>query len=201
VSESTHGRFRFRGETTRADGWRIRMVSATFEAPDGERFTRDIVRHPGAVAVVPVTSRGNVVLVRQYRAPVDRELLEVPAGTRDVPGEPAAVTAARELQEETGLRAGRLEHLVTFYNSPGFCDEETVLFLATDLQMVPDGREGIEERHMTVEEVPLGDIERLAAEGTVDGQTVLGMLLARDHLGRRLPAGDRSGDGGHRPVG
>ena len=177
------------------------MVSATFEAPDGEQFTRDIVRHPGAVAVVPVTRRGTVVLVRQYRAPVDRELLEVPAGTRDVPGEPAVATAARELQEETGLQAGRLEHLCTFYNSPGFCDEETVLFLATDLQTVPDGREGIEERHMTVEEVPLGDIERLAAEGTVDGQTMLGMLLARGHLGSRLPAGDRSGDGGHRPVG
>ncbi len=207
MSGAPAGRFRFCGEATRADGWRIRLVTATFEAPDGERFTRDVVRHPGAVAVVPVTADGAVVLVRQYRGPVDRELLEIPAGTRDVPGEPAEATAERELQEETGLRASHLEHLCTFYNSPGFCDEETVLFMATGLQPVPDGRDGVEERHMTVEEVPLADVDRLVAQGTVDGQTLLGLLLARERLagattGQRAAAGaapDHDGAGGAGP--
>lgn len=196
MSTTPSAGFRFRGETTRSDGWRIRLVTATFESPDGEKFTRDVVRHPGAVAIVPVTDEGSVVLVRQYRGPVDRELLEIPAGTRDVPGEPAEGTAARELQEETGLRADRLERLCTFYNSPGFCDEETVLFLATGLHEVPDGRDGVEERHMVREEIMLDDVDALIATGTVDGQTVLGLLLARDRLRQGAGAGPDARGGG-----
>lgn len=177
------GRFRHLGDQPRADGWRISMVTATFEAPDGQRFIRDVVRHPGAVAVVPVTDRGTALLVRQYRGPVDAELLEIPAGTRDVEGEPPEETAARELAEEAGVEAASLVRLCRMYNTPGFCDEETVLYLATGLTPCATGRSGHEEHHMTVHEVPLAAVAELVADGTlVDAQTILGLLLARDRL-------------------
>lgn len=173
--------FRWRAEHLVAQGWRISLVRASFEAPDGSLFERDVVRHPGAVAVVPITSHGTAVLVRQYRGPVDQELLEVPAGTRDVVGEPPEQTAARELAEEVGLRAGRLEQLCRFYNTPGFCDEETTLYVASDLARCDTGRSGPEEQHLTVHEVDLRTVDQLLAGDTVrDGQTILGLLLARD---------------------
>lgn len=187
------GGFRHLGDEVRDEGWRIRLVTASFEAPDGERFTRDVVRHPGAVAVVPVTDRGTALLVRQYRGAVDAELLEIPAGTRDHDGEDPAETASRELAEEVGVRADAMVPLCTMYNTPGFCDEETIVYLATGLSECPTGRQGPEEGAMTVHEVALAEVDRMVAEGTlIDGQTILGLLLARAHLGAGLPsAGDR----------
>lgn len=163
------------------------MVTATFEAPDGTQFTRDVVRHPGAVAVVAVTEDRRALLVRQYRGPVDRELLEIPAGTRDVDGEPPQETARRELSEEAGVRASDLRLLARVLNSPGICDEETFLFLATGLEpdQAPRPEEHAEEeRFMEVIEVPLGEVDDLISSGRlIDAQTVLGLLLARDALG------------------
>jgi ADP-ribose pyrophosphatase len=164
------------------------VVSATFVAPDGTEFTRDVVRHPGAVAVVPVTADRSVLLVRQYRGPVDRELLEIPAGTRDVEGEPPESTAKRELEEEAGVRAGRIRLLATIYNSPGFCDEETFIYLADELEPGEALRHGEEERFLEVVEVPLDSIEdMISARDIVDAQTVIGVLMARDVLARRAP--------------
>jgi ADP-ribose pyrophosphatase len=174
-------------EVTHFEGWRISLVKATFEAPDGTEFTRDVVRHPGAVAVVAVTDDRRVLLVRQYRGPVDRELLEIPAGTRDVEGEPPQETARRELSEEAGVRAGELRLLARVLNSPGFCDEETFMFLATDLEpdrAPPPQDHGVEERFLEVVEVSLSEVDDLIASGRLtDAQTVLGLLLARDALG------------------
>ena len=96
------------GEETVHQGWFIRMQRATFVDPDGTPFSRDIIRHPGAVAVVAVTDDEAVVLVRQYRPAVDRWLLEIPAGTCDVEGEPPEATAGRELAEEVGREAEQL---------------------------------------------------------------------------------------------
>jgi 8-oxo-dGTP pyrophosphatase MutT (NUDIX family) len=175
--------FQFLGEDVRYQGWRISVVEARFRAPDGSAFTRDIVRHPGAVAVVPVTDAGDVLLVRQYRGAVDRHLLEIPAGTRDVEGEPPAETARRELLEEVGVDARDMRLLATMYNSPGFCDEETYLFLATGLDTGATAPHGIEEQYMEVVPVPLADIDALMASGQlIDGQTLLGLLLARQVL-------------------
>jgi ADP-ribose pyrophosphatase len=163
----------------------ISVANGTFEAPSGERFDRDIVHHPGAVSVVPLLADGRtVVLVRQYRAAVDRELLEIPAGKRDVAGEPAAATAARELEEEIGMRAGRLTKLAEFFNSPGFCDEHSTVFLAHELSEVTASAQGVEEQHMTVERIDLAVIGDLIAAGDlIDAKSIIGLCLARQLLG------------------
>lgn len=180
------------GDDERLRGWRISVVEATFRAPSGELFRRDVVRHPGAVAVVPVTEQGSVLLVRQYRGAVDRFLLEIPAGTRDVEGEAPEETAARELEEEVGVRATRLDHLATIFNSPGFCDEETLLYLGTGLTPVAAARHGHEEEHMQVVEVPLGEVEAMIASGDLtDAQTILGLLLTRQRGGHPGSGGQR----------
>jgi ADP-ribose pyrophosphatase len=157
------------------------IVSGSFEGPGGERFERDIVHHPGAVVVVPLDEAADeVVLVRQYRAPLDRELLELPAGKRDVKEEALELTAERELVEETGLSPGRLELIGHFYNSPGFSDEESWCFLARDLRPVPGSRHGIEEEHMTVERHSFSGIGELVRSGEItDAKTIVGLLLAQ----------------------
>ena len=98
--------------------------------------------------------------MRQYRAALESDLLELPAGTRDVPDEPEAVTAARELIEEAGLSAGRMDHLTTFHNAPGMSDETIALFLARELEEVPHDRQSVEEHAMTVERLPLRSTPR-----------------------------------------
>jgi ADP-ribose pyrophosphatase len=176
--------FRKLRESSIYQGTLISVAKATFEAPDGSTFERDVVHHPGAVSVVPVVDEGAaVLLVRQYRAAVDRELLEIPAGKRDVEGEPPQETARRELVEEVGMRAGRIEKLAEFYNSPGFCDEHSFVFLALDLEPCPTDLQGIEEQHMTIEQISLEDVGRLVASGAiVDAKTIIGLSLARDAL-------------------
>jgi 8-oxo-dGTP pyrophosphatase MutT (NUDIX family) len=178
--------FRFLGETVKFTGWRIDVTEARFAAPDGTEFTRDIIRHPGAVAVVPLTDNGEVLLVRQYRGAIDRHILEIPAGTRDVDGEPPHETARRELLEEVGVHARHIRLLCTMLNSPGFCDEETYVYLATGLDAGIPEREGVEEQYIEVVAVSLDDIDDLMATGDlVDGQTLLGLLLARHLLADR----------------
>jgi ADP-ribose pyrophosphatase len=174
--------FRKVSERLVATGAVINLSVGTFESPDGQTFERDLVRHPGAVIVVPVVGDTHVLLVRQYRAAVEEDLLELPAGKRDVPGEPTEVTAARELEEEVGRRAGRLELLGRFYNSPGFSNELSWCYLARDLAEVPNDLQGIEEQYLTVEAVALADVDRLIAEGQiVDGKTIIGLSLALRH--------------------
>ncbi len=174
------------GERVAYHGWFISVSKATFRGPGGATFERDVVRHPGAVAIVPVTAEGSVVLVRQYRPAVDRELLEVPAGTCDVVGEPRQRTAHRELGEEAGLAAASLEHLATCLNTPGFCDESTTIYLATDLHAVERDPQGVEEGELRVEEIPLRRFDVLVDRGVVvDAVTVLGVGLARRRLRAR----------------
>lgn len=176
--------FRKVGEGEVFRGSLIRVVSARFESPDGEQFERDVVQHPGAVVVVPLTAAGTVLMVRQFRAAVDGDLLEVPAGKRDVDGEATEVTAARELAEEVGRRAGRLDLLARFYNSPGFSDEFTWLYLAQDLSSVPLDRQGAEEQHMTIEEVPLAAVPGMIRAGEiVDAKSIIGLTLTAAQLG------------------
>jgi len=171
--------FRHLGDDLVHRGHVISLYRSSFEAPDGTRFERDVVRHPGAVAVVPVDADGDVVLVRQYRAPLDRFLLEIPAGKRDVAGEAPEVTAARELAEEVGLAAGELRLLATFHNSVGFSDEESLVYLGTGLRPAPMDRQGVEEEHLQVVRFPLAEApERIAAGEVTDAKTVIGLTFA-----------------------
>lgn len=156
----------------------FRVVRSTFRGPDGATFDRHIVHHPGAVAVVPLHDDGTVTLVRQFRPALEQELLELPAGIRDVDGEAEERTAARELAEEAGLAAGRVEHLTTFHNAPGMSDETVAVFLARDLTDVDHDRQSEEEHAMTVERIPLDDALAMAADGRLtDAKTIIGLTL------------------------
>lgn len=175
--------FRVRDEETIWVARPFRVCVARVEGPDGEALTRDVVHHRGAVAAVPLHEDGTVTLVHQYRVALDRGIWEIPAGLRDVDGEPTETTARRELAEEVGLSGGQMSHLATFHNSPGFCDEEVQIFLATDLTAVPDDRQGPEEKHMVVERMPLSDALEMVDDGRItDSKTVIGLLRTRDRL-------------------
>jgi ADP-ribose pyrophosphatase len=177
--------FRPDGERLIYEGHAISVASGTFVGPDGERFDRDIVHHPGAVSAVPLLDDDTVILVRQYRAAIDHDLLEIPAGKRDVPGEAPEVTSRRELEEEIGMRAGRLDLLAEFYNSPGFCDEHSWVFLARDLAATQTDLQGIEEQHMVVELVRLDDVPHMIASAQItDAKSIIGLTLTLRALGR-----------------
>ena len=166
------------GETLVHEGFRISVGVARYATPDGSEVERDVVHHPGAVAVVPLHDDGTVTLVSQFRTALDADLLELPAGVRDVIGEPEATTANRELAEEVGLHATHLEHLITFHNSPGFCDEAVWVFLGRGLTEVPHHRQGPEEEAMVVHRVRLDDALAMIADGRItDAKTVIGLTL------------------------
>lgn len=172
-------------ERTIYEGRVISLAVGTFSGPDGATFERDVVHHPGAVAVVPLLDDGTVAMVRQYRAPLDRLLLEIPAGIRDVVDEPTELTARRELAEEVGLEASTVELLCEIDNAAGFCDERYSIYLARGLTAVDNSLQGIEEQHMSVEHVALDDVPGLIASGELtDAKSVIGLTLTLRRLGR-----------------
>ena len=140
---------------------------------------RDVVIHPGAVAILPILDGERVVMIRNYRYAVEQELWELPAGTRE-PNEPPIETARRELEEETGYRAGSLTPLTEFYTSPGFVTERMHVFLASDLTSVGQGLEDTEQ--ISVEIMDMAEAHRKLIDGEfLDGKTVaiLGMYFTR----------------------
>lgn len=179
--------FRRVGEHQIHQGHILSLVEATFAADDGTEFTRDVVRTPAAVGVVAVdrAPRGTweVVLVRQFRAPIEQLLLEIPAGMCDVEGEAPEETAQRELAEEAGYRAEEISLLTVFHPAAGFTDHRTTIVLGVGLEAVPRAAHGIEEQHMTVETMALDDALALVASGEItDAKTIIGLSLARDRL-------------------
>ena len=169
------------GGGRRVSGTRVysgRVVSLDVdevEEPGGIRATREVVRHRGSVAALPVHDDGRVVLVRQYRYPVGETVWELPAGRLD-PGETPAEGAARELEEEVGLEAGNVEPLMTFYTTPGFCDERMHLFRATQLTPVPPRPEP-DERIETVV-CTLEEAREMVGRGEIrEGKTLVAVLL------------------------
>jgi 8-oxo-dGTP pyrophosphatase MutT (NUDIX family) len=181
--------FRHLGDRLVHQGYIWHVVVATFEAPDGELFERDVIRSPGAVGVVPLLFEDGVptvVFVRQYRGPLDQYVLEIPAGMRDVPDEPLELTAERELIEEAGFSAGRMEYLTHFFSSAGMTDSVLHIYLATDLSPVARQMHGPEETHMEVLRLPLAEAVEMVARGEInDAKTVIGLLL----VDRRLHEG------------
>ena len=179
--------FRHLGDRKIYDGYIWKVVVGEFIAPNGEAFTRDIVRSPGAVAVVPIrfdaAGEPFVVLIKQYRAAFDRVIIEVPAGMRDIPGEDPEVTAIRELVEETGYSASNLELLHQFYPSTGMTDSVLHVYLATGLEHVGQETHGPEEDHMEVFEVPFADAVAMVVSGEIaDAKSTIGLLLADRRL-------------------
>lgn len=151
--------------------------------PDGSESKREVVDHPGAVAIVPVTPEGNVLCVRQYRKPAEKVLLEIPAGKLEEGEEPEAC-ARREMAEEVGYNAQTMELLTAFYTSPGFASEKIYLFLASDLSKAEEVS-GPADEHLQMESLPLADVHRLIRDGTVeDGKTIVGLLMALHHYRR-----------------
>lgn len=164
----------------------------TLVGADGAPFDREVVEHDDAVAVVAVDAEGRVAVLEQYRHPTVGELLEIPAGTLDVPGEAAADAARRELAEEAGLAAASLRPLGRIWNSAGWSDEATTLFLATELSAVPVPPGFVpraEEAAMRLHWRPLADLVAAALDGTLtDAKTVVGVLRAAAALGWVGPA-------------
>jgi 8-oxo-dGDP phosphatase len=169
--------------TALAQGKIVTLRRDMVRMPDGALVGREVVEHPGAVAVVALDGAGQVLLIRQYRHPAGATLWELPAGLRDVAGEPLLATAQRELLEEAGCRAGEWHVLADFFSSPGISTERLRVFLARDLAMVPAAeREYVpvhEEAYLTVAWQPLADAVRGALAGDLhNGVAILGILSA-----------------------
>jgi ADP-ribose pyrophosphatase len=182
-------------EAVSGDGHRFEVVSsqerfagAVFDVrtdvvrmPDGSVAERDIITHPGAVAILALDSADNVVMVRQYRHAVGHELLELPAGLLDVDGEPALAGARRELYEEASLAAGSWAVLLDMYNSSGMSDEAIRVYLARELTDVAEQDKFApehEEITMTVERYPLDELVRMALAGELVNATAVAGVLA-----------------------
>ncbi len=176
--------FSNQGEELIHQGAVVSFHRAEIEDVAGHRFHRDLIRHPGAVAVVPIDG-DDILLVRQYRAALDADLLEIPAGKRDIAGEPPIETARRELVEEVGMQASVLDPLINVYHSPGFCDEYGHIFLATGLEPVDTKRDGPEEQVMSIHRCLLEEAVELCFNGLItDAKSVAGILAAARRLGR-----------------
>lgn len=160
----------------------VKLYKETVELPDGTQAMREIVRHPGAVAVVPLLDGDRVMLVRQYRTAAQRVMLEIPAGTLE-PGEDPAPAAARELQEEIGYKPGKLERLGGEYTAPGYTSEYIHLFVAIDL--TPSVLQGDSDEFIDTVSVPFDEALRMIERGEIeDGKTIIGLLWVARRLGR-----------------
>ncbi|MFZ5632249.1 MAG: NUDIX hydrolase [Bacillota bacterium] len=150
------------------------------ELPNGNNTRREVVEHGGAVAVVPINEKNEVLMVRQYRYPVGKVLLEIPAGKLEK-GEDPAACAARELEEETGFKAGSMKHLFSFYSTPGFTNEILYLYLAgglTHLGIHPD-----EDEFIQLHYVPLERALEMVDRGEIcDAKSIIGILAAKREI-------------------
>ncbi len=158
------------------EGRIVNLRVDSVEMADGSRATREVVEHGDVVAIVPLLKDGDLLLVRQFRLPAEQVMLEVPAGGVDEDEAPEGA-AQRELREECGQRAGRLERLGGFYVSPGFCNEFVHVFLATELEPSPLRLDPDEQ--LAVVHVPLVEALRLVSAGEIrDAKSIIGLAWA-----------------------
>jgi ADP-ribose pyrophosphatase len=164
------------------EGERFNVYQMELNGSDGRIYHREVIRHPGAVVLLPLVDPDTVVLIRNHRVTVGETLLELPAGTRE-PDESPEQTAARELIEETGYRAGTLHSRGEFYSAPGICDELMHLFVATDLTAGQHAREAVEQIENQL--VHRDEVRELIADGAIrDAKTLVGLygFLFEDRL-------------------
>lgn len=172
----------FEGAIIKVEKWQVSL-------PNGRTAGREIVKHKGAAAIVPVDDRGYVTLVRQHRVAIDEFTWEIPAGKLDYSSEDPFACAKRELEEETGLRAEHWQKLSHVVTTPGFCTEKIALYLATGLSRHEAHPDADEFLNLTT--LPLSEAVRYVMEGEItDAKTCLGLLMAEKALskGRTAPA-------------
>jgi ADP-ribose pyrophosphatase len=161
-------------ERTLLENGRFAVIERTVAKPDGQVATLQYVRHFGSVAILPILSDGRLCLIRNRRLTVDKVLIEIPAGTRE-PNEPPLVTAHRELAEETGYRAGRMDELTSYYPSPGILSEGMYVYVARDLTPGDPAREANEEIDNYI--VSWGEALAMIDRGEIeDGKTIVALL-------------------------
>ncbi|MBR0406499.1 MAG: NUDIX hydrolase [Clostridia bacterium] len=165
------------GKIIRVEKWQVAL-------PNGDTAMREIVRHNGASAIVPVDDAGYVTMVRQHRVAIDKCTWEIPAGKLDTPQEDPFDAAKRELEEETGLQADHWQKLTTVYTTPGFCNEKIAIYLATGLSQHPSHPDA--DEFLRLKKIPLDDAIAQCVSGEIqDGKTLVGLLLARQVLSQR----------------
>jgi ADP-ribose pyrophosphatase len=158
------------------DGKVIKLDVLTVELPNGKEATREVVLHPGASAVVPISTNGEIYMTTQYRKPLDSNSYEIPAGKLDQ-GEDPLDAARRELKEETGLEAGDIRHLVSMHTAPGFSNEVVHLYCATDLK---EGNScADEDEFISVEKKTVSQLVQMVLNHEItDAKSIIGILLA-----------------------
>lgn len=168
----------FKEETIKSEdiyrGKILNLRIDTVKLPNGNQSKREIVEHPGGVVIIAVTNDCDILLVEQFRKPTGNTLLELPAGKLE-PGEEPVKCAARELIEETGFQAGRMDFLFSFYTTPGFCDEILHLFIARDLKEV--GAAPDEDEFLKIHKLADSEILDSILSGKIqDGKSIIGLL-------------------------
>ncbi len=162
------------------EGKIINLRIDTVELPDKKYSKREIVEHPGAVGILQITDDGCLILVKQFRKSVEKALLEIPAGKIEVNEEPKE-TGLRELAEETGYKANKMEYLFEFYTSPGFSNEKIYLFLATDLEKGEINPES--DEYIKVEKYKIDDLMDMVLRGEInDGKTIVAIFYAHKYI-------------------
>ncbi|MCC6259450.1 MAG: NUDIX hydrolase [Anaerolineales bacterium] len=150
------------------------------QTPDGRETKYEIVEHGGSVVIIPMDQAGNILFVRQYRHAAGMDMLELPAGTREK-DEPFEECAAREIREETGMQAGTLKQLGSFYLAPGYSTEYMGVFLATDLKHNP--LQADDDEFLAVEKIPVQQAFQMAERGELpDAKTLAALLMAKNYL-------------------
>lgn len=173
--KTTHSKSIFEGRV-------ISLKVDEVELPNGKTSTREIINHPGAVAIIALTPERKIVLVEQYRKALERSIIEIPAGKLEK-GEEPLTTAIRELEEETGYQAGKFTFLQAFATSPGFADEIIHLYLAENLSLVEQKADLDEDEFVELMEVTVEEAEQLVVEGKIfDAKTAFAVLWVKNHL-------------------
>ncbi|OUP51355.1 NUDIX hydrolase [Lachnoclostridium sp. An181] len=156
----------------------LEIYADTMRNPDGKTTTWDFVHHNGAAAVVPVTEKGTILMVEQYRPALGRYTLEIPAGALDEPDEPGIVCAKRELEEETGFRSEDIEWLITVHTTVAFCDEKIPIFVARNL--IPSKQHLDEDEFIDVRECTVEELKQQIFAGKIEDSKTISAILAFD---------------------
>ena len=165
------------------DGRAVKLRVDTVKMPSGRETTREVVEHSDCVAIIAIDADDNVLLVNQFRKPVEKELLEIPAGGIE-PGEDAVATVRRELGEETGYLPRKVERLGGFYSAPGYCTEYLYLYLATDL--IPSQLRAEDTASIRLVRVPISQISSLITSGSIcDAKSIAGLFTFLEYQKQR----------------